>query len=38
MLKFTDRSPLPLVASRPLNVVEPRNGPMPRIDTSVAVP
>jgi hypothetical protein len=37
-LKFTERSPLPLVASRPLKVDEPRNGPRPRIEISDAPP
>ena len=36
--KLTERSPLPLAASRPLNTVLPKNGPKPRIDISVAPP
>ena len=36
--KFTERSPLPLVASRPLMCVALKNGPRPRIVISVAPP
>ncbi|MNV26818.1 hypothetical protein D3C71_1179440 [compost metagenome] len=35
---MTERSPLPLVASRPLKVDEPRNGPRPRMEISEAPP
>ena len=37
-LKFTDRSPLPFEASRPLKVANPRNGPRPRMEISEAPP